>query len=74
MKEATAAPLLSQLEWHHLTSMAVHYKRVLKNYDDKPAFIQFKLPDDEVYFWSFPLVVLDQNLDNTVVYLDFFMD
>jgi hypothetical protein len=49
-KEATAAPVLSQLELHLLTSMAVCNKRVFKNCDVKQAFIQLKLPDDETYF------------------------
>jgi hypothetical protein len=49
-KEATAAPVLSQLELRLLTSMAVYNKRVLKNCDVKQAFIQSKLPDDETYF------------------------
>ncbi len=49
-KEATAAPVLSQLELRLLTSMAVYNKRVLKNCDVKQAFIQSKLSDDEAYF------------------------
>jgi hypothetical protein len=53
-KEAIAAPVLSQLELHLLTSMAVHNKRVLKNCVVKEAFIQSKLPEDEVDFLEPP--------------------
>jgi hypothetical protein len=53
-KEAIAAPVLSQLELHLLTSMAVYNKRVLKNCDVKQAFLQSKLPDDEVYYLKPP--------------------
>jgi hypothetical protein len=49
-KESTAAPVLSQLELHLLTSMVVYHRRVLKNCDVKQAFIQSKLPPDEEYF------------------------
>jgi hypothetical protein len=49
-KEATAAPVMSQLELRLLTSLAVYLRRVLKNCDVKQAFIQSKLPDDEEYF------------------------
>jgi hypothetical protein len=34
-KETTAAPALSQLEIHPLTSLAMYLRRVLKNYDVK---------------------------------------
>jgi hypothetical protein len=49
-KESTAAPVLSQLELHLLTSMAVYHCCVLKNCDPKQAFIQSKLPSDKEYF------------------------
>jgi hypothetical protein len=48
-KEATAAPVMSQLELRVLTSLAVSHKRVLKNCDIKQAFVRSLLPDDEVY-------------------------
>jgi hypothetical protein len=54
-KEATAAPVLSQLELRLLTSLAVYHKRVLKNCDVKQAFIQSSLPADEEYFVRPPL-------------------
>jgi hypothetical protein len=50
LKESTAAPVLSQLELHLLTSMAVNHCWVLKNCNVKKAFIQSKLPPDEEYF------------------------
>jgi hypothetical protein len=53
-KESTAAPVLSQLELHLLTSLAVHHCRVLKNCDVKQAFVQSKLPENEVYFLKPP--------------------
>jgi hypothetical protein len=49
-KESTSAPVLSQLELRLLTSLAVYYRRVLKNCDVKQAFIQSKLPPNEEYF------------------------
>jgi hypothetical protein len=49
-KEATAAPVLSQLELHIVTALAIYHKRVLKNCDVKQAFIQSTLPTDEEYF------------------------
>jgi hypothetical protein len=49
-KESTAAPVMSQLELHHLTSLAISQKRYLKNCDIKQAFVQSSLPDDEHYF------------------------
>jgi hypothetical protein len=49
-KEATAAPVMSQLELHLLTSLAVYHCRILKNCDVKQAFIQSTLPADEEYF------------------------
>jgi len=49
-KEATAAPVMSQLELHLLTSLAVYNRRVLKNCDVKQVFIQASLPADEEYF------------------------
>jgi hypothetical protein len=53
-KEDTAAPVLSQLELRLLTSLAIHYKRVLKNCDVKQAFVQSSLPESEVYFLKPP--------------------
>ena len=49
-KEATAAPVMSQLELRLLTSLAVFNRRVLKNCDVKQAFIQASLPSNEEYF------------------------
>jgi len=49
-KDEIAAPVMSQLELRLLTSLAVYYKRVLKNCDVKQAFIQSHLPDSEEYF------------------------
>jgi hypothetical protein len=48
--EATAAPVLSQLELHLLTSTAVCHERVLKICDVKQTFIQSTSPTDEEYF------------------------
>jgi hypothetical protein len=45
-KEATAVPVLSQLELCLLTSLEVHYKRVLKNCEVNQAFVQSRLPTD----------------------------
>jgi hypothetical protein len=53
-KEATAAPVMSQLELRLLTSLAIYHHRVLKNCDVKQAFIQSKLPEDEEYFLGPP--------------------
>jgi hypothetical protein len=53
-KESTAAPVMSQLKLHILTSLAVYHKRVLKNCDIKQAFVQSSLPEDEVYFLKPP--------------------
>lgn len=53
-KEATAAPVMSQLELRVLTSLAVFHRRVLKNCDVKQAFIQSKLPEGEEYFLQPP--------------------
>lgn len=49
-KEDTAAPVLSQLELHLLTSLAVYNKRVLKNCNVIQAFVQSTLPTNEVHF------------------------
>jgi hypothetical protein len=49
-KEATAAPVMSQLELRLLTSLSIYHRKVLKNCDVKQAFIQSKLPEDEEYF------------------------
>ena len=53
-KESTTAPVMSQLEFRLLTSLAVYHRRVLKNCDVKQAFIQSKLPPDEEYFLQPP--------------------
>ncbi|MFN9981470.1 MAG: reverse transcriptase domain-containing protein, partial [bacterium] len=47
--------VLSQLELHLLTSLVVHYKRVLKNCDVKQAFVQSRLAADENYFLKPPV-------------------
>ncbi len=49
-KDATTAPVMSQLELRLLTSLAVYHKRVLKNCDVKQAFVQSSLPANETYF------------------------
>jgi hypothetical protein len=49
-REATAAPVMSQLELRLLTSLAISNHRVLKNCDVKQAFVQSSLPEDEIYF------------------------
>jgi hypothetical protein len=49
-KADTTAPVMSQLELHLLTSLAVFHRRVLKNCDVKQAFVQSSLPDNETYF------------------------
>jgi len=49
-KESTAAPVMSQLELHILTSLAIFNRRVLKNCDIKQAFVQSSLPSNETYF------------------------
>ena len=49
-KESTTAPVMSQLELRHLTSLAISQKLYLKNCDIKQAFVQSSLPDDEHYF------------------------
>jgi hypothetical protein len=54
-KEATSASVLSQLELHLLTALAVHNKRISKNCDIKQAFVQSSLPEDEVYFLKPPV-------------------
>jgi hypothetical protein len=53
-KESTAVPVLSQLKLCILTSLAVHHHHVLKNCDVKQAFVQTKLPEDEVFFLKPP--------------------
>jgi hypothetical protein len=52
--EATAAPVLSQLELHLLTSTAVCHEQELKICDIKQTFIQSTSPTDEEYFLSPP--------------------
>jgi len=54
-KEATAAPVMSQLELRLLTSLAIHHRRYLKNCDVKQAFVQTSLPEDEHYFIKPPV-------------------
>jgi hypothetical protein len=49
-KDATAAPVMSQLELRFLTSLAISQRRVLKNCDIKQAFVQSSIPEDEHYF------------------------
>jgi len=49
-KDATAAPVMSQLELRFLTSLAISQRRVLKNCDVKQAFVQSLIPEDEHYF------------------------
>jgi len=53
-REDMAAPVLSQLELHSLTLLAVYNKRVLKNCDVRQAFVQSTLPANEVYFLKPP--------------------
>jgi hypothetical protein len=48
-KESTASPVMSQLELHVLTSLAVSHQHSLKNCDIKQAFIQSSLPPDETH-------------------------
>jgi hypothetical protein len=54
-RESTAAPVMSQLELHLLTSLAVYHKRTLKNCDVKQAFVQATLPANEEYFVRPPI-------------------
>lgn len=54
-KESTAAPVMSQLELHLLTSLAVSHQHSLKNCDMKQAFVQSSLPKDETYFVKPPI-------------------
>jgi hypothetical protein len=49
-KEATTAPVMSQLKLRLLTSLAVYNKCTLKNCDVKQAFVQSSLPPTEEYF------------------------
>jgi hypothetical protein len=49
-KEATAAPVMSQLELRFLTALAISQKRVLKNCNIKQAFVQSSIPENEHYF------------------------
>jgi hypothetical protein len=49
-KDATAAPVMSQLELRFLTALAVSQKRALKNCDIKQAFVQSSIPEHEHYF------------------------
>jgi len=51
-REATAAPVMSQLELRLLTSLAVFHRRVLKNCDVKQTFIQSTVPEGEEYFFA----------------------
>ena len=54
-KEATAAPVMSQMELRLLTALAISHKRVLKNCDIKQAFVQSLLPATENYFVKPPV-------------------
>jgi len=54
-KEATAAPVMSQMELRLLTALAISHKRVLKNCDIKQAFVQSSLPKNENYFVKPPI-------------------
>jgi len=54
-KEATASPVMSQLELRILTSLAVYNRRVLKNCVIKQAFVQSSLPSNEKYFLRPPV-------------------
>jgi hypothetical protein len=54
-KEATAAPVMSQMELCLLTALAISHKRVLKNCDIKQAFVQSSLPKNENYFVKPPI-------------------
>ena len=54
-KEATASPVMSQLELRILTLLAVYNRRVLKNCDIKKAFVQSSLPSNEKYFLRPPV-------------------
>jgi hypothetical protein len=54
-KEATVAPVMSQLELHLLTALAVYHKQILKNCDVKQAFVQSSLPSNESYFVKPPV-------------------
>jgi hypothetical protein len=63
LRDALAAPVMSQLELRVLTSLAVFNKRVLKNCDIKQAFVQSSLPEDEVYFVKPPVGCLRSTLN-----------
>jgi hypothetical protein len=54
-KEATAAPVMSQLELRLLTSLAISHRRYLKNCDVKQAFVMSSLPENEQYFVKPPV-------------------
>jgi len=54
-KEATAAPVMSQLELRLLTSLAILHRRYLKNCDVKQAFVMSSLPENEQYFVKPPV-------------------
>jgi hypothetical protein len=54
-REATAAPVMSQMELRLLTALAVSHKTVLKNCDVKQAFVQSSLRDTETYFVKPPV-------------------
>jgi hypothetical protein len=49
-KDATAAPVMSQLELKFLTFLALSQRRVLKNCDIKQTFVQSLIPEEEHYF------------------------
>jgi hypothetical protein len=54
-REATAVPVMSQMELRLLTTLAVSHKTVLKNCDVKQAFVQLSLLDTETYFVKPPV-------------------
>jgi hypothetical protein len=64
-KESTAAPVMSQLELHLLTSLATSHQHVLKNCDVKQAFVHLSLPEDEIYFVK-PLVGCHRSPPGTI--------
>ena len=48
-KSQTHVPVMNLIELKFMTSLAVHYRRVLKSGDFKQAFYQAILPEDEPY-------------------------
>jgi hypothetical protein len=72
-REATAAPVMSQLELRLFTSLAVFHKRVLKNCDIKQASFSrfFRLMNNILFVLLW--VVPGLNLENIGVFFDLFM-